>query len=975
MRRFLTLVSLVCLAVPAGVSISGCYRNPAGKFCNGLGYGLTDTQVASIILQPQVFGISLTYGETIQAQAPTAYTCKGTTAVVGSKSYVWGTYNNQLVDISPTGNICAGTWNRNTGGGILDYTYCYLPNPLPNTNGLPYAVGYIYATADSVSSNPVAVYVHAPVTSISLATPSTGTPTTNGVAACTSQGGVVQLDAQACYLNNGVQTALCAPDYINPVTGGNSCRFPSTTPDIIASGTYVSGGTISGSEGQTCNLANFNNGSTGATATVTLTGTNSIAGGTALSITAGGLNATAPPTSAQLSSGTATCSGTAQVSTVMTPIPTCESSIGTMNFTVGTASVASINSTTNQITAEQPGTTAITASIAQSGSSAGYFSTCPPASISVTLANGATSGTVAQGAPEGLTTTVLDTNGVTITGLSLSYQSTDPIDLSVGTTGSISTLYPGTAAINAICQPSSCNPAPINEIGLNGTGVSISSNPVSLTVPGTATDYAWFAAPGNSQYIVPVQLVTGAVGSSIRLPYVPNSMVMDKTGNSLYLGSPHELMSVSTSTNSIAKQDPTVPGVVLAVSPNNTQLLINDQARQLFYIYPVSGGTPITFGGMGAAAQWTPDGLTLYVYDNSHLNTPASCGAVANPITGHTDTLYVYNANTGWTVEALPPSPPLPSGGETPCNAAPNTTMPIMAQIPAIMIPGVGSYLSGDPTVAHTWCPSGTVGNNASVQFYPQGDSQAVQSDIVNTTIDGAHILGATANGGGTITLNDILDPIPPGATQSNGTTTIPTPQECSVTTNSATGVQTMNPLLINDGGAKSNFTQNSITSVDASSVNQVVTGSIPQASGAKTVGANIAFVTYSPASASSSSNALLPYYIPGTDSSPGSVNYVTLTPCSGCANVTAPLAGAFTPDHTLFFVSTAGDNEIHYISVTPSVNATTPPKDTQQISPNLTSCSPPPPLGTGNDLGCTYTGSGAIVPATVIEVKPRPVT
>ena len=40
MRRFLTLVCLLGLAVPAGISISGCTRNPAGNYCNGLGYGL-----------------------------------------------------------------------------------------------------------------------------------------------------------------------------------------------------------------------------------------------------------------------------------------------------------------------------------------------------------------------------------------------------------------------------------------------------------------------------------------------------------------------------------------------------------------------------------------------------------------------------------------------------------------------------------------------------------------------------------------------------------------------------------------------------------------------------------------------------------------------------------------------------------------------------------------------------------------------
>ena len=62
----------------------------------------------------------------------------------------------------------------------------------------------------------------------------------------------------------------------------------------------------------------------------------------------------------------------------------------------------------------------------------------------------------------------------------------------------------------------------------------------------------------------------------------------------------------------------------------------------------------------------------------------------------------------------------------------------------------------------------------------------------------------------------------------------------------------------------------------------------------------------------------------------------------------------------------TAGDNKIHYISV-PTLT------DTLQISPNLPACTPV--TAGGIDLGCTYTGSGAIVPATAIAVKPRPTT
>ena len=221
-------------------------------------------------------------------------------------------------------------------------------------------------------------------------------------------------------------------------SGGTGATAPPTEA-TLSNGTATCSGTVQlspivGSAGQFCYLTLFNNGSAGATATVDLTGTNTIASpgtnpipsGTPLSITSGGMGATAPPTIATLTSGTASCSGTAAVATTLTPVPSCGSSIGTLSFSSGTSSVASINPTTNVITAEQPGTTAITATIAQSASSAGYFSTCPPKSISISLANGSTKGVIAQGFSQGLTTTVTDTQGNPITGLALNYESTQP---------------------------------------------------------------------------------------------------------------------------------------------------------------------------------------------------------------------------------------------------------------------------------------------------------------------------------------------------------------------------------------------------------------------------------------------------------------------------------------------------------------------------------------------------------------------
>jgi hypothetical protein len=834
MRRFLTLVCLLGVAIPAGFTISGCTRNPGDKYCNGLGYGLKDTDPASITITPQTTGLSLAFGQTTQISAPSVKTCKGTPASLNSFNY--GTTNNQLVDISPTGSICAGTWNRNSGGGIPNYTICSFPNPLPSSGGLPYGTAYITASAASITSNPVEVFVHPQVTSISLVGPQQ----------CISQTQTAQLDAQACYVGaNNQQQLLCAPSTVS--AANYVCPAPA-----------------------------------GAT------------------------------------------------------IANCSASLGTLSFNLGNSSLASINQDTNVITAELPGTTSVTASVAGGSSAAGFFSVCPPASISVTLSNGSTSGTITQGVEQSLTTTIIDTNGNSITGLTLDYQSTDPIDITAVAGGSVATSFPGIASIYAICQPGTCNPSPINQIGLYGTGLSISSNPVTVTTPGTSSDFLWFGSPGQSQYFEPVELITGTVGTPILLPYIPNSMLMDKSGNNLYFGSAHEVMYYAALTNSLIRQDPNAPGVILAVSPNNNYLLINDQARHLFYVYLVAGGTYSTFGGMGNAAAWTPDEKTLYITDNANLNTPADCPG-APLITGHSDTLYVYSLNSGWTTYPLPPSP-LPPGAEPTCNTPPNVAGNLPGsgltlnlgsyppkQTPAITIPSVGSYLRGTPTVSHTWCPSGTVGG--ALQFYPQADSVAVQSDVLAATTDGHHILGASLKGD-QIDLADIGVSVPAGANA-----------QCP-----GAGTNTLTPLGTN---GKLNGTV-AINQVVASAVDQIIASPA----------SNLAFVTYS----GSTAGAQLPYYIPSA-TGVGKVGYVTL---QGGENITAPLAGAFTPDDQLFFVSTAGDNMIHFVSV-PTLT------DTQQIAPNLPACTPISDGGT--DPGCTYTGGASIVPATVIVVKPRPTT
>jgi hypothetical protein len=305
---------------------------------------------------------------------------------------------------------------------------------------------------------------------------------------------------------------------------------------------------------------------------------------------------------------------------------------------------------------------------------------------------------------------------------------------------------------------------------------------------------------------------------------------------------------------------------------------------------------------MGTSAAWTPDAQTLYIVDS------ASTGP------GHSDTMYVYNANTGFTTYDLSKT----TGGSASL---------------AITIPGVGAYLSGSSgfsTVARTWCPAGTVGNNASLTFYPQGDSVPVHTDVLAATTDGQHILGAALVGGG-VTLSDIG-------------VTIPT-TECP-----GAGTSTLSPLTI-----AHTLNQVPLTKVNATAVNQVV----PSPS------SNLAFITYN----GSAPGASLPYYLPVAGGTLGTLGYLPLGG-SAAASITAPVAGIFSPDNTIFFVSTAGDNLVHYISV-PLVSANPAKADTQQIAPNLPACTPV--SAGGLDPGCTLAApTSNPVPATVITVTPR---
>jgi hypothetical protein len=818
MRRFFTLVALLLFALPLGLSTTGCVTQVA-DYCNSAGYGPLTTSIyaVKIAASQSDVGISLAYGQEGQVLTPTVQNCKGATLSAGAPTY--GSSNLNLVDISPTGGVCGGTWNRLSAGGIPDFTIC-TPPTAPGTATVTASVG-------GVVSNPVTVYVHPQISAITLSAPT------------------------GCVVSGADGPNLISETSVFGQDGEN--LTPTSATNVIGTITYTA---------NTASIVTINNTSVNAAAGVSLTGTT--------------------------------------------------------------------NGTT---TANQPGGTVLTATIAGNAtnsagtsSAAGYFYTCPPASVALSLpsSSNATSTNgdtiISAGNPQTITSVLTSTvptgtggspvSIVPTSGASPDYTSTRPTQITVSAAGLVSSTFPGTATITGICQPGvatsstttaatvsstttgeSCNPTPLNVLGTFGTGLPIVGNPIVVQSPGTENTLLWAASP-NSQYFTPFDLSLSTSGSPVLLPYVPNSMVLDPTGSDLYFGSYREVMVYSATTNAIVAQDTTVPGVVLAVSPANNQVVIADQLRQVIYLYTpaapsstAGGATTVSsstsIGGLAIHAAYSQDGKNVYVVGPT--------------------TLFVHNVVSGWSQYPL-----ANANATTSCTLNNDGTTPFCSPDLAISVPSVAVFLTGSTVNARSFCPDTTA---SPVDYNPvaatvSGDA----ADHLAATSDGNHILGAN-----TTTLFDI---------EGNTPTRLIAPiGPC--------------PGVVSAAGAlpiATTLKQLALTNITPTQIDQVLAS--PDSSKA--------FITYTATTAS----GLLPMYTPSATTGAAG----TLTNIQLAAGALAPIAGVFSPDSTQFFVSTTGDNLIHEIDAGTSA-------DTLELNPLLTD------------------SNGGAVPAQFLVSKPRPTT
>jgi hypothetical protein len=306
------------------------------------------------------------------------------------------------------------------------------------------------------------------------------------------------------------------------------------------------------------------------------------------------------------------------------------STVGPITFNSTDRQVMSKNVNSGVLTATNPGATSIYASVSGLNSIPQPALVCPVQSI--LIHDAASSNTVFSLSPtntQNLIADVLDTSGTSIAPI-LTWS---PVPASVGTlaatTSTTSTAPPpnsetftantgGTSIVTATCAPPTCNRNVPPQYGQNIVTMNVSG--------GTTTTV--YAGSTNSLMLVPIQTSNNSAGTTITLPYLPNSIVSDSAGNNVYLGSGSGIMTVAATSGAVTVSTAAV-GTILAISADGNYLLVSNSATSTTYLFSTSGSSAVLDHDVTASsAAFTPDGQSVSFLAAQQLyydtNTPSS---------------------------------------------------------------------------------------------------------------------------------------------------------------------------------------------------------------------------------------------------------------------------------------------------------------------------------------------------------------
>jgi hypothetical protein len=236
-------------------------------------------------------------------------------------------------------------------------------------------------------------------------------------------------------------------------------------------------------------------------------------------------------------------------------------------------------------TAVNPGTTNIVANLSGVNSPGVSFETCRVKSITLAIQNStSTSFAIDKAATQALVATVVDSKGTTLTAPPISYVSSQPFAVTTAaqttvTNATATAVNPGTSTIVAACAPPNCNKnlAPVYSSVITGN--------VNGTAVGTV-----YAASTDSLSVVPIDVATNTAAAAITLPRAPDSMVVNRQGTRVLLGSTSVgIMALDPPSGAVTSANRF--GTVLDITPDGATAGLVDTPNNAFLDYTLSSGS------------------------------------------------------------------------------------------------------------------------------------------------------------------------------------------------------------------------------------------------------------------------------------------------------------------------------------------------------------------------------------------------
>jgi len=408
--------------------------------------------------------------------------------------------------------------------------------------------------------------------------------------------------------------------------------------------------------------------------------------------------------------------------------------VATVTVPTASAPVSGLVVGQAQVTAHTPGTTSLFASASNVNSQTLDFTTCPVQSIALAITGSSNSVNVTSGSGKSITATVLDSQGNTISGIPLTWCSSQPATVGAGgsTTNncstnsndalSFTTSKAGGGTVIAACTPPTCNigfqpilpiyPESVIDVAVAPASSTTTTTAASTTVYVSSTGVSPSGNCGSTSgcvsTVIPITVPGNTVGTAITLPATPNSLIFDRQGAKAYLGTDlgffgsRGMMQITPGSPPTVSEFKSVTGKVLTGSPDGKKVIVSDTVstpNQVF-VFDTTNNTSIILPIAGAtAADYSPDNLkayilagsTLYVYSTLEPLKTIALGAPATDVSFLANGAFAYLAGgiaSGVTVHTTC-TDALSSTVSTPAAPAFLKSLPNALQIIAVDPPGV----------------------------------------------------------------------------------------------------------------------------------------------------------------------------------------------------------------------------------------------------------------------------------------------